>query len=189
MSTLDRRTLLRAFGLTSVSAMMSARAFAAGTVLATESGQNRFSFHNPGQAKASLCKVTSADSAGTCSIFQMNALARSGPFLHVHHREDEWYYVLSGEFLFKAGQEEHNFRYGDSIWLPRGIPHVWANTARTESKLILVWQPGGFEKFFDEIGSVPMDKKSPERMGVVMAKYGMEMLGPPIFASSWMQQH
>jgi hypothetical protein len=50
-------------------------------------------------------------------------------------------------------------------------------------------QPGGFEKSFDEIGKVPMDKKSPDTMRDLMAKYRMEMLGPPIFASSWMQQH
>jgi hypothetical protein len=39
------------------------------------------------------------------------------------------------------------------------------------------------------MGKVPMDKKSSENMRDLMAKYGMEMLGPPIFASSWMQQH
>jgi hypothetical protein len=46
-----------------------------------------------------------------------------------------------------------------------------------------------FEKLFDEIGKVAMDKKSPDTMRDLMAKYGMEMLGPPIFTSSWMQQH
>jgi putative NADPH-quinone reductase len=66
---------------------------------------------------------------------------------------------------------------------------VWANTATTEGKLILMCQPGGFEKFFDEIGNVPMNKKNPDTMKDLMAKYGMEMLGPPIFASSWMEQH
>jgi len=64
--------------------------------------------------------------------------------------------------------------------LPRGIPHVWAKTAAADGKLILMCQPGGFEKFFDEIGKVPMDKKSPDTMRSLMAKYGMEMLGPPI---------
>jgi hypothetical protein len=44
-------------------------------------------------------------------------------------------------------------------------------------------QPGGFEKFFDEMWNVPMDKKVPDVMKELMAKYGMEMLGPPIFAS------
>ena len=89
----------------------------------------------------------------------------------------------------RAGGEEHSLLTGASTWLPRGIPHVWANTATTDSKLILMCQPGGFEKFFDEMRKVPMDKKIPDTMRDLMAKYGMEMLGPPIFASSWMQQH
>lgn len=188
MSQIDRRTLLYAFGVTSVS-MLGARAATAGKVAVAKPGENRFAFGSGAQAKASPCKVSSEDSAGACTVFELNALPRSGPFLHVHHREDEWYYVLSGEFLFRAGGEEHNLVAGASIWLPRGIPHVWANTAAADGKLILMCQPGGFEKFFDEIGKVPMGKKSPDTMRDLMAKYGMEMLGPPIFASSWMQQH
>jgi len=96
--------------------------------------------------------------------------------------------VLSGEFVFRAGAEEHNLATGASIWLPRGIPHVGANTATTEGKLILMCQPGGFEKFFHEMGKVPMDKKNPETMRDLMG-LSMEMLGPPIFVASWMQQH
>jgi len=122
-------------------------------------------------------------------VLELNALPRSGPFLHVHHREDEWYYVLFGEFIFRASGDEFNLPAGGGIWLPRGIPYVWANRATTPGRLILMCQPGGFEKFFDEIGNVPMNKKSPDTMEEVMAKYGMEMLGPPIFAFSWMQQH
>ena len=54
--------------------------------------------------------------------------------------------------------------------------------------MLLVCQPGGFEHFFDEMGNVPQNEKSPGKMRTLMAKYGMEMLGPPLFASSWMQQ-
>ena len=189
MPNIDRRTLLYAFGITSVSSMLPARAAAAGKVAAAKPGVNRFAFGSAAQAKTSRCKVSSEDSAGACTVFELNALPRSGPFQHVHHREDEWYYILSGEFLFRAGGEEYNLLTGGSIWLPRGIPHVWANTATIDGKLILMCQPGGFEKFFDEIGRVPVDKKSSDTMRDLIAKYGMEMLGPPIFASLWMQQH
>jgi mannose-6-phosphate isomerase-like protein (cupin superfamily) len=189
MSDLSRRTLLCAFGVGSITAMVSAVPPTAGRVAIAKAGENRFPFGSATQAKASPCKLTTEDTQGACTIFELNALPRSGPFLHVHHREDEWYYILSGDFLFKAGGEEHNLKTGESIWLPRGISHVWANMSSSEGKLILVCQPGGFEKFFDEIGDVPMNKKSPETMRDIMAKYGMEMLGPPIFASSWMQQH
>jgi mannose-6-phosphate isomerase-like protein (cupin superfamily) len=189
MSAVNRRTLLQAFGIASVASIFPLRAAAVGKVAVANPGENRFAFGTAVQAKATPCKVSSDDSGGACTVFEMNALPRSGPFLHVHHREDEWYYVLSGQFLFRAGDQEHTLLMGGSIWLPRGIPHVWANTATVEGKLILMCQPGGFEKFVDEMGNVPMDKKSPDTMRDLMAKYGMEMLGPPIFASSWIQQH
>jgi mannose-6-phosphate isomerase-like protein (cupin superfamily) len=186
---ISRRTLLDAFGVASVAALFPSRVSASGKVATAQPGENRFAYATGVQAQTTPCKVSSDDNDGTCTIFELNALPRSGPFLHVHHREDEWYYVLSGEFLFRAGGQEFTLSGGGSVWLPRGIPHAWANTAATQGKLILMCQPGGFEKFFDDIGKVPMDKKSPETMKELMAKYGMEMLGPPIFASSWMQQH
>ena len=189
MPQLDRRTLLCAFGVASVTTILPARTETIGEVALAAPGENRFAFSTDVQAKATPCKVTSADSQGSCTIFEMNALPRSGPFLHVHHREDEWYYVLSGEFIFKAGGVDHNLTTGASIWLPRGTPHVWANTATTNGKLILLCQPGGFEHFFDEIGKVPMEQKNTETMRQLMAKYGMDLLGPPIFTSSWVQQH
>ena len=189
MPGMDRRTLMYAFGISSFSALVPLRTAATGKVAVANPGENRFAFGSAVQAKATPCKVSSEDSGGACTAFEMNALPRSGPFLHVHHREDEWYYVLSGEFLFRAAGQEYNLVTGGSIWLPRDIPNVWANTATTGGKLILVCQPGGFEKFFDEMGNVPMDKKSPDTMRDLMAKYGIDMLGPPIFASSWMQQH
>jgi mannose-6-phosphate isomerase-like protein (cupin superfamily) len=189
MTHIDRRTLLYAFGIGSATLMLPRMATASGKVAVAKAGENRFSFATDAQARATPCKVSSEDSGGACTVLELKALPRSGPFLHVHHREDEWYYVLSGEFIFRANSGEFSLLPGGSIWLPRGIPHVWANTATTEGKLILMCQPGGFEKFFDEIGNVPMNKKNPDTMKDLMAKYGMEMLGPPIFASSWMEQH
>ena len=189
MSSIDRRTLLCAFGIASVSAMLPAQAAVPGRPAIAKPGENRYAFGSATQAKSSPCKVSSEDSDGACTIFELDALPRSGPFLHVHHREDEWYYVLSGEFLFRVNGDEYKLAAGGSIWLPRGIPHVWANTTPANGKLLLMCQPGGFEKFFDEMGKVSLDKKNPETMKALMAKYGMEMLGPPIFSSSWIQQH
>jgi mannose-6-phosphate isomerase-like protein (cupin superfamily) len=187
MQSIDRRTLLGAFGIASVGALLPAQAALTGKVVVTNPGENRFPFVSAEQAKRTVCKVTSEDSAGLCTVFELNVFPRSGPSLHVHHREDEWYYVLSGEFLFKVGGVEHSLPVGASIWAPRGIPHVWANTGTTEGKLILTCLPGGLEKFFDELGKVPMDHMSLESMKGIMSKYGMELLGPPLL--SWAQQH
>jgi len=195
MANIKRRTLLRAFAIASVSTLLPGQTVvsgaAAGKVAVAKPGESRFAFSTAQQAWLSPCKLTGEDTAGALSAFELSALPQSGPYLHVHHREDEWYYVLSGEFLFKAGGEPYTLPVGSSVWLPRGIPHVWANTTKAEAKLILVCQPGGFEKFFEEMGNemAKVDNPSAEnKMKEVMAKYGMELLGPPLF-KPLRQQH
>ena len=184
MAEIDRRTLLYAFGIASVSSLLPAQTAVNGKVAVAKPGESRFAFSTAQQSHLSPCKLTSEDSGGLSTAFELSALPQSGPSLHIHHREDEWYYVLSGEFLFKAGGESHTLPAGGSIWLPRGTPHVWANMSTAEAKLILVCYPGGFEKFFEEMGS-QMEKadsaSAEDKMKQVMAKYDMELLGPPLF--------
>jgi uncharacterized RmlC-like cupin family protein len=121
-------------------------------------------------------------------MFELNVASHAGPVRHVHHREDEWCYVLEGEFLFEAGDEKTTLPAGGSIWMPRGIPHVWANTSNAKGKLIVACQPGGFEKFFDALGKIPDAALDEAAIKRVMAKYGMELLGPPLFGVVWRQQ-
>ena len=195
MASIKRRTLLHAFGIASVSALLHGQTVVGGAVRGKVSvakpGESRFAFSTAQQAWLSPCKLTGEDTAGALSAFELSALPQSGPYLHVHYREDEWYYVLSGEFLFKAGGEPHTLPAGSSIWLPRGVPHVWANTTTAEAKLILVCQPGGFEKFVEEMGNELQKVDGPgaqNKMKEVMAKYGMELLGPPLL-KTLRQQH
>jgi quercetin 2,3-dioxygenase len=130
------------------------------------------------------CKATAEDTAGGLSAFELAVPARGGPGLHVHHREDEWYYVVEGTFLFDAGDERHELRTGASIFLPRDISHRWANSSTSgQGRLLLVNQPGGFEKFFDELGKLPRNMTDADMkvMDELAGRFGMEMLGPPIF--------
>jgi uncharacterized cupin superfamily protein len=105
--------------------------------------------------------------------------------LHVHHREDEWYYVLAGQFQFEVDGQQFDLPAGGSIWAPRDARHRWANTSSTPGKLILTCLPGGFEKFFEELGKYPalnsVDPLEIRKLHDLHAKYGMELLGPPIF--------
>jgi mannose-6-phosphate isomerase-like protein (cupin superfamily) len=180
---INRRNLLYLFGICAANPLLPSMATATGKVAVAKPGESRFAFSTRQQAWLSPCKLTGEDTGGALTAFELQALPQTGPFLHVHHREDEWYYVISGEFTFKAGEKSFQLQVGGSIWLPRGIPHVWANTTNANGKLILVCQPGGFEKFFEEMGREMENVSQAEahtKMGEVMAKYGMEMLGPPL---------
>ena len=181
---MNRRTLLYALGIVSVRSTLPAQvSITRGKVAVSKSGESRFAFSSSQQAALSPCKLTAEDSSGALSAIELHVVAQGGPALHIHYREDEWYYVLAGTFLFRVGGETHILAANSSIWLPRNIAHVWMNTGDTEGKLLLVCQPGGFEKFFEEMGSeiAKVDAAGTcAKMKEVMARYGMELIGPPL---------
>lgn len=190
MAIIDRRSLLSAFGVASMAPLLtSARApqsaaAASRQVAVVTPGGNRFPYSVAAVNTAAACKVTAEDSAGGCSAFELVTPSHGGPGLHVHHREDEWYYVLAGQFLFDVGDQRHELSVGASIFAPRDITHRWANSGTSDGRLILVCQPGGFEKFFDELAKIPLNPNDAamKAMQELAKRFGMEMLGPPIFA-------
>jgi quercetin dioxygenase-like cupin family protein len=184
MPILSRRSALEAFGIASITSLLHTQAISHRTVVVTKPGENRFAYTVPELRSDAACKLTNADSLGACSFFELVARPRQGPPRHIHHREDEWYYVLAGEFLFEVGGVKYTLPVGGTIWAPRDIPHVWANTSVNEGRLILMCQPGGLENFFDAYVKSMMDKVSPEQMKQIMARFGMEELGPPLFPSA-----
>ena len=150
--------LLFAFGVASVSRLLPAQVNSARRVASAKPNENRFRYQKFELYLTPACKVTSEDSADTISLMELTIPPRSGPPLHVHHREDETYYVLSGEFLFEVGGEKYTLPQGSTIFVPRDIPHRWANIAMADAKLILVCTPGGFERFFDETAKAILER-------------------------------
>jgi glyoxylate utilization-related uncharacterized protein len=71
--------------------------------------------------------------------------------LHQHSREDEWFYVLDGEYRFLVGEEIIRVGKGDSLFAPPNIPHTFQNIAKEPGRLLAVNQPGGLEAFFAEL--------------------------------------
>jgi quercetin dioxygenase-like cupin family protein len=185
MKNISRRNLLYAFGVVYATPLLAEQAAPSRRAAIAKPGESRFAFASQQFAQQTACKVTNDDSAGACSIFEMGSPPKFGPPRHVHHREDEWYYVLAGDFLFEVGGEQHSLPTGGSIWLPRDIPHCWGNAGTTSGKLLLLCHPGGFEKFFDEAAQGPpltsQDSADLHKLHALHAKYGMELLGPPLF--------
>jgi mannose-6-phosphate isomerase-like protein (cupin superfamily) len=178
---MNRRQALQAFGIVSFTPLLSAQAPVDRKVVVVKPGDNRYAYNVAALRTDAACKLTAQDTGGACSLFELVTPPKMGPPRHVHHREDEWYYVLSGEFLFEVGGTKYTLPTGSAIWAPRDIPHVWANPGTVDGRMILLCQPGGFERFFDELAKAEMDKDTLEQMGQLMLKYGMEMLGPPLF--------
>lgn len=180
MSVIGRRQALQLFGLASFTPFVSADVPADRKGIVVRPGENRYNYTVAAMRTGAACKLTSQDSGGTSSIFELVTPPRTGPPRHVHHREDEWYYVLTGQFAFEVGDAKHTVTTGGAVWAPRNTPHVWANTGTRNGRMILICQPGGFEQFFDDFAKAGMSKDASAQMVQAMEKYGMEMLGPPL---------
>jgi len=61
--------------------------------------------------------------------------------LHVHHEDDEAWYVLRGKLGFILGNEELEAGPGAAVLAPRGIPHAYRNAGDEEAEYLLVMPP------------------------------------------------
>ena len=66
---------------------------------------------------------------------------------HTHTREDEGYYVLSGELEVIVGEEVFILTAGDTLMAPRDIPHQLRNSGNTKNHYLLIFSPSGFDEF------------------------------------------
>lgn len=134
------------------------------------------------------CKVTSSQTGGAYSLFEVTSQPGVGPPPHVQHREDEAFYVLEGEYDFL--DEGHTIKAvaGSLIYVPRGNLHAHKNVGGGPGRMLVSQTPGGsHERFFEEIGeeakdtsTLPLSEDPPEmeRIARIAAEYGIEMPPP-----------
>lgn len=94
----------------------------------------------------SVC-VSGADTGGAYCLLEVNLAPGIGVPRHTHTREDETYYVTSGELEVIVGDETFVLYAGDTLMAPRDIPHQLRNSGSTTNHYLLVFSPSGFEQF------------------------------------------
>ena len=103
----------------------------------------------------------------------------SGPPLHVHANEDEALYVLEGEVTIRTGDATTTAAAGSFVWLPREVPHTFANLSDSPLRMLGFAVPGGIE---DLLAAVPRDASAadPGLLAELAAKFGSRVIGPPM---------
>lgn len=126
-------------------------------------------------------KVSTLDTLGGLSVVEITYSHKGGPPRHLHHEQDEWFYVVEGEYIIEVGEERYEeLGPGDSVFAPRKVAHVWAHVGEGIGRLIAALQPAGeIEAFFDELATLG---PSPERevLRRAFSSHGMELTGPPL---------
>ena len=124
---------------------------------------------------------------GRAAVIEHHASQGHGSPLHVHHNEDEWFYVTEGELTFWTGGQVIKGPAGSFVYLPRDVPHTFL-VSSSEARFLLVVEPAGFEGFVRELSEpagertlppATVQPPSPEQMTATAAKYGLDILGPP----------
>jgi quercetin dioxygenase-like cupin family protein len=134
-------------------------------------------------------KSSAETTGGRVGVTENLAPRGSGSPLHVHRREDEWFYVMEGELTFWVGGEVIVAGAGAFVYGPRDVPHTFIVSSE-QARFLLVVEPAGFEGFVRTLGEPatrleippPSAPPSPEQMEGVMqaaASYGIEIIGPP----------
>lgn len=107
-----------------------------------------------------------------------------GPVPHIHLREEEIFHILAGEASFYADGLIARGAVGDTVILPRGIPHAFRNASTSASEFLTFASPAGFDDFVRNVGvrSIPgvappiPDVTERERLMVASKLFGVKLL-------------
>ncbi len=133
------------------------------------------------QGDTFFCKVSTKDTDGDMYAFESTRLKKGGPPLHYHFEQDEWWYILEGEFLFKVGEETFEGKPGDSFFGPRQIPHAFAKTNEGDARMLIIFQPAGkMEAHFKTVSTDAYSKLSEEEKEKIREANGLKNVGPAL---------
>ena len=135
-------------------------------------------------------KVSSEQTGGAYSLFEVEVGPKGGEGPHIQHREDECFYVLEGSFEFVIEGSKVEADPGSLVYVLKGTLHAFWNTGQTTGRMLVSQTPGGlYEGFVEEVGepatgetTTPAKDDLPEaeRLAAAGAKYGVEMVWPLI---------
>lgn len=146
-------------------------------VKASESRFNEKTFiggNNPNDIK-----VSQKDTNGDLTIFEYTGNVKGGPPLHIHPNQDEIFFIVQGEYLFQVGDDKYTLQTGDTIFLPRTVPHAFAQLT-DKGKMFFLFQPSGkMEDYFRAISKLSVPP-TPEQGAKIFSDHDMKVVGPPL---------
>ena len=128
--------------------------------------------------------LAAKDPAGAFSMFENRSEGPSRTPIHVHKDDDETLYMLKDEMGAIIAGEEQLVKAGETVFLPRGVPHQLMNVSGLPTHYLLLCTPSGFEGFLAEAGHLRASGEQPqmptaediERMKVAAPRYGITLL-------------
>jgi mannose-6-phosphate isomerase-like protein (cupin superfamily) len=117
--------------------------------------------------------VSAEQTGGSYAFIESIVQKGAGSTLHIHHHEGEHFLVLEGTVRLVVGDKTFDVPAGQTITVPRGIPHAWSNESDEPLRFVTVFSPGGFDQLCIEMATASAANKSDIRQ-----RYGLEIVGP-----------
>jgi quercetin dioxygenase-like cupin family protein len=132
-------------------------------------------------------KATAADTGGRMTIVEVTAPPGLEAPLHVHHRDDEGFWILDGDIAFEVGDTTIAARAGDYVFGPRDVPHRY-KVGENGCRMLFILVPGGIEDVIRATSEPAPSRTVPpapegeptaeeiERLKAIVAEHGYELL-------------
>jgi quercetin dioxygenase-like cupin family protein len=131
-------------------------------------------------------KAGGPDTRNAFTLIEAECPAGSGPLPHIHHDEEEAFYLLEGELSIACGEQTWTAMPGAFALLPRGIPHSFRASDAGNARMLQISSPAQFERFAAEMGEPAKTETIPpssdvdvDKLKRVALRYGIETLAPP----------
>jgi quercetin dioxygenase-like cupin family protein len=135
--------------------------------------------------------VSTSDGQDGLSVLEHRMPYGFSPPLHLHRTEDEVFHVLEGEYRLRVQDQEHRLSAGDFLFAPKGVPHTYRVESAPGGRCLTITARGDFERFVRAVSRPAERPELPEPAGppsadamqalrATAAKYGIELVGPPL---------
>ena len=125
-------------------------------------------------------KISGIDTENDLAVFEQTGLTpNGGPPLHIHPFQDEWFYVIDGEYLFQVGEDKYQMKSGDTIFLPRNLQHAFIQLTE-KGKMIVSYLPAGKMENFFKVTDQWTSPPSKAEIAKVFEDHEMKVVGLPI---------
>jgi quercetin dioxygenase-like cupin family protein len=121
--------------------------------------------------------MTAAHSGGAYAVAEQEVRPGNGAPPHIHHNEEESFYVLEGSFSVLLGDQVHSLQAGDFVHIPRGAIRGFTNVGSSNGRVLILHVPGSAAGFYIGMGKLPFPPKL-EDIAALASQHGIEMVMP-----------
>ena len=126
-----------------------------------------------------VIRIHGRDTGGIVSAVESHDVRGGGPPPHIHHREDETFQIIEGDYEWTVGGKTFVAAKGSTVFAPRGVPHTYRYLGKSPGRLMCLITPAGFEGFFEDIDALTgQQQQEISRVLEIARKYDLEI--PPL---------